>query len=178
MRRILTIYRQYDIDVMSKSFFKRIAYRAVIFNGNSILMVKSSRFGEIKFPGGGKEANEKAFDVLSREVMEETGYRIKTKIKPFFSAIEYGRDYKGEVELFIQESKYYLCSIYERQSATSYFGYEIEYGYQPIWITLEEAIKNNELIAANDKIPWLERDTKMLKILLEQRRKNENKSIH
>lgn len=178
MKRILTIYRQNDIDIYTKSFIKRIAYRAIIFDENSLLMVKSSRFGEYKFPGGGKETNEKAYDVLSREVMEETGYRIKTRIKPFFSTVEYGKDYKGQVDLFIQHSNYYYCSIYEHQNATSYFGYEIEYGYQPVWVTIEEAMRNNELIMANDYIPWLERDTKMLKILLEQRRKNENKSIH
>lgn len=174
MKRIFSINRQNDLDLYSKSFIKRKAYRAIIFNDNQILVVKSARYGEMKFPGGGKEEKETAFDVLSREVMEETGYQIKSKIKPFFSTIEYAKDFKHEVDLFIQDSKYYYCSIYDNQKSTAYSDYEVEYGYYPLWVTLDEAISNNESVASNDLIPWLERDTLMLKLLLEQRRKNEN----
>jgi len=140
MKRLLTIYRQNDLNIETKSIIKRVAYRAIIIKNNLLLVVKSSRYGEMKFPGGGKELKESAYDVLSREVMEETGYRIKTKIRPFASTIEYAKDFKGEFDIFIQDSRYYFCDIYNQQNDTSYSGYEIEYGYFPLWVTLEEAI--------------------------------------
>ena len=172
METIFTLYRHKNLDINSKSVLKRKAYRAIIFRGNQLLAVKSNRFGEIKFPGGGKEPGENAFQVLSREVMEETGYQIKTDIKPFFATIEYAKDFKGEVDLFIQDSRYYFCSVHDKQMKTSYSDYEVDYGYYPLWVTLEEAIINNEQVLTNDLIPWLERDTLMLKLLLDQRRKS------
>jgi len=169
MKRLLTIYRQKDLNLNTKSVLRRVAYRAIIMKDNLVLVVKSNRFGEMKFPGGGKEINETAFDVLSREVMEETGFRIKTKIRPFVSTIEYAKDFKGEFDIFIQDSRYYYCDIFNQQNSTSYSGYEIDYGYFPLWVTLEEAISNNLTVASNDFIPWLERDTTMFKYLYEQR---------
>lgn len=171
MNRLLTIYRQKNINLKSKSILKRVAYRAIIIKNNQILVVKSNRYGEMKFPGGGKENHESAFDVLSREVMEETGYQIKSKIRPFVSTMEYAKDFKGEYDIFIQDSRYYFCDIYDKQNNTAYSGYEIEYGYHPLWVTLEEAIANNELVSANDLIPWLERDTMMFKHINETRLK-------
>ena len=171
MKRLLTIYRQNDIDLNTKSILRRVAYRAIIFKGDQILTVKSSRYGEIKFPGGGKEMNESAFDVLAREVMEETGYQIKSRIHPFYTTIEYAKDFKGEYDIFIQDSRYYFCEIYEEQRNTAYSGYEIDYGYHPLWVTLPEAISSNEMVMSNDLIPWLERDTTMFKYLYEQRLK-------
>ena len=171
MKRLLTIYRQKDINLNTKSVVRRVAYRAIIFKNNQLLVVKSHRYGEIKFPGGGKESHESAFDVLSREVMEETGYQIKSRIIPFVSTIEYAKDFKGEYDIFIQDSRYYFCEVYDIQANTAYSGYEIEYGYHPLWVTLEEAISNNEKVSSNDLIPWLERDTTMFKHLYETRLK-------
>jgi len=39
-------------------------------------MVRSQKYGEYKFPGGGIERNETHAEALIREVMEETGYRL------------------------------------------------------------------------------------------------------
>jgi len=171
MNRILTIYRQPDLDIKGGSAIRRKAFRAIIFKDDKILMIKSMKYGEMKFPGGGRETAENAYDVLQREVMEETGYKIKTRVKPYASTLEYARDFKGEYDLFIQDSRYYICKIYEEQLPTSYSDYEVEYGYFPLWTTLEEAIENNQHVDSNDLIPWRERDTEMMRILLESRRK-------
>jgi len=169
MNRLLTIYRQPDITPETGTAIRRKAYRAIIFKDDLILLIKSEKYGELKFPGGGKEANESAFQVLYREVMEETGYRLKSKIHPFASTMEYAHDFKGEFDYFIQDSRYYFCDIHPVQQSTNYSDYEIEYGYHPLWIRLEDAIANNSDVPANDLIPWRERDTEMLKILFEMR---------
>lgn len=169
MKRLLTIYRQPNLNLDTSHKMKRTAYRAIIFNQDRLLVIQSQKYGEIKFPGGGKEPNESAFDVLKREVLEETGYRIKRAIVPFGSTLEYSEDHFTDYELFIQDSRYYLCDIYPEAVEPNYFDYEIDYGYYPKWVTLEEAIKTNETIIKNDKIPWLERDTLVMKLLADLR---------
>jgi 8-oxo-dGTP pyrophosphatase MutT (NUDIX family) len=169
MKRILTINKDCNIDKFIGTSFLRVAYRAIISKDNQVLFIKSSKFGEMKFPGGGKEPKEIAYEVLKREVLEETGYLLKSKIRPFGRTMEYTKDFKKEYDIYIQDSRYYLCQVHDYQQKTNYAGYEIEYGYYPIWATLDEAIANNEGVQSNNQISWLERDTEVMRILLSLR---------
>jgi hypothetical protein len=99
-------------------------------------------------------------------VKEETGYTIKPEITPFGSTCEYARDFEGKYHIFQQESDYYICDIYEHQESLNLDDYEIEYGYHPLFIKIETAIQINDRIPPNDQIPWKERDTRVLKLLL------------
>ena len=61
----------------------RISVRGIIFVNGKLMMVENS-FGEVKLPGGGMELGEEDYQVLLREVKEETGYDvIPESIKPF-----------------------------------------------------------------------------------------------
>ena len=60
--------------------FKRDSARAIIFIGDKLLMVRSKKYGEYKFPGGGIDLNETHTEALIREVMEETGYSLLPEI--------------------------------------------------------------------------------------------------
>lgn len=173
MKLLTTIYRQEDIFFEGTVLF-RIAYRAIIKRGNQYLLVQSKKYGEIKFPGGGKEKSETRFDVLAREVKEETGYTIKSTIRPFGKTIEYAKDFLGDFDVFKQESRYYFCRVFDGQSNLNLDDYEVDYGYHPIWITLEEAIKQNKQVSSNDLIPWKERDTFVYELLLEMENCSEN----
>lgn len=51
----------------------RTGVRAVIWDNNKLLMMKSNR-GNYKFPGGGMEDGEDEQTALKRELLEETGY--------------------------------------------------------------------------------------------------------
>ncbi|MDD3122990.1 MAG: NUDIX domain-containing protein [Candidatus Izemoplasmatales bacterium] len=168
MKHLTTIYRQKDILLNGTILFRK-AYRSIVFKENLVLLIKSKKYGEFKFPGGGKELNEVAFDVVKRETLEETGYLIKTKIIPFGWTLEYAKDFEGIFDVFMQESRYYLCQVYPVPRPIQLSSYEIEYGYTPYWVSLEDAIKNNETILSNDLIPWKERDTFVMKLLLEMR---------
>ena len=152
---------------MSGSTLHRFAFRGIIWFGDKLLMIQSKKYGEMKFPGGGKEKGEKTLKTLRREVLEETGYVIKPHPRYFGHTIEYARDYKGEYDVFKQESGYYFCEVYPENKGTAYSSGETAYGYHPILVTLDEAIKNNENVQSNDIIPWKERDTKMLYTLKE-----------
>ena len=57
------------------SVYKRIAARGIIRRDDKYLAIYS-KYGDYKFPGGGREAGEELEDTLLREVQEETGCRV------------------------------------------------------------------------------------------------------
>lgn len=177
MKRIRTFFRQDDIN-FDGTFLIRKAYRAIIIEAGKVLLIKSKKFCEYKFPGGGKEQGERAFDVLSRETLEETGYHLKTRIIPLGSTLEYAKDFEGIYDVFQQFSSYYFCKVHPHPDPIQLSSYEIEYGYEPHWVTLEEAIKNNETVPSNDFIPWKDRDTWMMKYLIEMGLVDENQRLY
>jgi 8-oxo-dGTP pyrophosphatase MutT (NUDIX family) len=147
--------------------FKRDSVRAIIFVKDKLLMVQSEKYGEYKFPGGGIEWSETHTNALFREVMEETGYSLLPK-----SINEYGKILRilkgsGKNEIFEQESFYYTCKVDARkQSAPApNDGYEADYGYKPIFVSLDCAIATNEKLLNIPEIPWTQRDLTVLQEL-------------
>ncbi|MCL2363529.1 MAG: NUDIX domain-containing protein [Defluviitaleaceae bacterium] len=146
---------------------KRDSARAIIFIGDQLLMVRSAKYGEYKFPGGGIEPDESHHATLQREVKEETGYTINID-----TIAEYGRTLilrKSTTphEIFEQESFYYICAIAPQAATapTPDAGYEQEYGYAPALVTPAEAIATNEQRLHLPQIPWVQRDTTVLRAL-------------
>jgi len=168
MKRLLTLYRQPELDRRGTTLFRN-AFRAIIVRDGLFLFVKSKKYGEYKFPGGGQKDHEKPLDVLRREVAEETGYTIYAKIIPFGSTMEYAKDFEGKFAIFQQQSQYYFCRVQDGQKSLALEDYEIEYGYFPCWVSLNEAIAHNLSLPANDRIPWKERDTQMMNLLAKRR---------
>ncbi len=173
MEHLFTLVRQRDIKFEGTTIFRK-AYRAIVIQDDLVLLIQSKKYGEYKFPGGGKEGNESAFEVVSRETMEETGYKIMSKIIPYGWTMEYAKDFEGKYDIFQQESRYYICKVHKNPGNLNLSSYEIDYGYSPIWVTLEEAIRNNESVQSDNWIPWKERDTLVMKRLLEMRDSHQN----
>ncbi len=171
MAFLFILHRHSDMNLKG-TILNRKACRGIIFSHGKLLMIKSEKYGEVKFPGGGISENEKQFQALKREILEETGYLIKSRIRFFGSTLEYAKDFEGLFDIFKQESKYYFCEIYDFQSPLQLDGYEVEYGYQPLFISLDDAIKTNESVPSDDQIPWKERDTMVLKMLKDRFHEN------
>jgi 8-oxo-dGTP pyrophosphatase MutT (NUDIX family) len=145
---------------------ERIAIRAIIMANNRILLVQSSR-GDFKFPGGGLEENESHEECLIREVREETGY-IHCKVNDKVGAVtERKMDEYIDNALFHMTSHYYLCDLAtDKKMAQQLDEYEAELNFTPKWVTLEEAIKQNEsLIERYEQNGWLRRETFVLQQL-------------
>ncbi|MFT9598116.1 NUDIX hydrolase [Mesobacillus sp.] len=148
---------------------ERIAIRAIIMANNRILLVQSSR-GDFKFPGGGLEENESHEECLVREVREETGYINCIVNQKVGTVTERKIDGYIDNALFHMTSHYYLCNLAtEDKTAQQLDGYEAELNFTPKWVTLEEAIKQNEsLIERCEQNGWLKRETFVLKQLNER----------
>jgi len=173
MKSLFTLIRHDDINWKGTTLFRK-AVRAIIYKDGKVLLIKSQKYGEIKFPGGGINPGEDVFSALSREVKEETGYQIYRKTIPFGKTMEFAKDFKEEFDIFQQESKYYLCRVHPNPTETDLSDYEIEYGYQPIWMDPYEAYLHNLEVHTNDLIPWKERDTLVLQMISEMRDVLEN----
>ncbi|MDZ4992498.1 NUDIX domain-containing protein [Clostridium perfringens] len=144
--------------------FYRVAIRAVILNDDKILMVKSNT-GDYKFPGGGVENGETPEETLRREVTEETGYILDEVKDEMGIIIERDRRKKKGYSLFEMTSHYYFCDVTNEKVEQNLDKYEEELGFLPVWISLDDAIKENERVIEEEKTninPWVNRETFVL----------------
>lgn len=143
---------------------ERVAIRAIIMANYRILLVQSNG-GDFKFPGGGLEENESHEECLKREVREETGYIhciVKDKVG---TVIERKMDEYENNALFQMTSHYYVCDLAdEEKMAQKLDEYEAILNFTSKWVSLEDAIKQNEnLIEKLEQNSWLKRETFVLK---------------
>lgn len=155
--------KNYDTCV---GYFHRVAVRAVIIKEGKLALIKSQKYGEFKFPGGGKENGETDIDTLIRETMEETGLTVVPKtIMPYGVAKEKRKSRINPNNIFQMESYYYLCEVLDQVNQTNLDDYEDEYGYQLHFIDIDEAIQTNEIAAVSHQIeaPWINRELAVFK---------------
>ncbi len=148
-----------------KKLFYRKAVRAIIIKDNKLALIRSDKFGEYKFPGGGAEDGESDIDTLIRETREESGLNIiKESVKPYGMMMEKRKSVFEPEYIFQMESYYYLCDVSDQLSETNLDQYEVEYGYKLQFISLDEAIVNNQNALVHQEIAtWIERELCVLK---------------
>jgi 8-oxo-dGTP pyrophosphatase MutT (NUDIX family) len=165
--------RIYDAKDYEPHFpvYKRDSARAIIFDGDKLVMVRSEKYGDYSFPGGGIEKGETTEAALEREVLEETGYRVRTEtIRPYGHYLILRRGVH-QVEIFEQDNFYYTCQLDMANPSALQLddGYETEYDYRVVFATLEEAIAANEKLEDNKAVPWVPRELYVLRELAQNR---------
>lgn len=111
---------------------KCISCRAIIIEGDKILLSHESNTGFYMSPGGSLEEGETYEECVEREVLEETGYIVKT-VKPFVTVNEYCYD-----TLYV--SNYFICEIIgtgERSLTET----ESDKGMIPQWVDIKKALE-------------------------------------
>ena len=149
----------------------RDAVRAIAFNSDNQVIMVQSRDGDYQFPGGGLENGESQLETLKREALEEAGIVIKDAAE-LIGVVEEGRkSLEIEDAYFVMKSTYYLCYVEEYVDALQLEEYEKEWGFTPVRIELAEAYKKNlSILTQREKVnPWVERDTLVLKYLVEHK---------
>ena len=150
------------------SVFKRTAVRGIIERDGKYLIIHS-KYGDYKFPGGGAHEGESLTDTLIREVREETGYEVLIESIEEYMKVNEKR--KGEPEdLLDMDSYYFFCQVSEIAGDRDLDDYEEEYDYQVAWMTLEDIIAKNESVENHENIPWVSRETLVMKELLADRK--------
>jgi len=147
----------------------RKALRAVIINGDKILMAHLGKTNEYKFPGGGQNVNETIEDTLRREVLEEIGYKVIKIHEKIGSIIEYSTSKEGEEYYFKMISDYYLVDIENVQLKQKLEKDEEEFMYKPCWVDIKKAYKTNKELIHNKNYttPGINRETIALEKIIE-----------
>jgi 8-oxo-dGTP pyrophosphatase MutT (NUDIX family) len=147
----------------------REAVRAVIRDGDSLLMIHSACDGDYKFPGGGIKHGEDRFTALAREVNEESGATLVFRPVEFGKVIEYDLPIEKHFDLFVMTSYYYNCLIGSKMGIQHLDNYESELGFTPEWIPIAEALAVNQTLLREQpqKLQrWVKRESAVLQILL------------
>ena len=135
--------------------------RAIIINEeNQLLMAYSKLFRDYTFSGGGLKSNEDFETALIRELQEEIGALDVEVIKPVGYTQELRYGIRGEADIYIQTSMYYLCKIHRFGDANLH-DREVMHGLEPIWISMDDALMQNEFIIIDER-----HQTKGLKTVL------------
>lgn len=155
-------------DKITGSIFYRHAVRAIIKKGDHYLFVQSRKFNDVKFPGGGVEINEEDLTALVREVREETGYIVIPKVTHFGYTDEINRSIFPDTDFFQMRSDYYFCDVFDETTSQELDEYEREYGYEAIWMSLEEALRINHSLPKSDQLRWVRREIEVLEKLFRE----------
>lgn len=164
-----TIHHSRNLNINGKGFHRK-AVRGVVTMDSRILLVHSKINGDYKFPGGGIEESESHEAALCREVSEECGLELESVDRCIGTIIEYDRPKKAELDYFRMDSFYYCCSVISPEFGPLHLDrYEEELGFEPVWISVDEAILNNRrLLDSGIGHPrWTVRDTFFLEFLAE-----------
>ncbi len=150
--------------------FIRTAVRGIMIEKPFLYMIRSDKYLEYKFPGGGMEEGESKIDTLKREVLEESGIIISDDIKPYGYVNERRKSTHEKNTIFVMNSYYYLCGIKTFTGTQNLDAYEIEHGYKLEKVHIDCAIKNNqELISGNtENMPWVYRELEVLKLIKDE----------
>ncbi len=153
-------------DTLKDQVINRVAVRGVIKKNDLFLMIYLTQSNEYKFPGGGVEENETLLDCLTREVLEESGYSISKVIKEIGYIDQFHNDIYEHDKDFTMRSIYYECEVSDTYFELCLDGYELELGFKPVWVRLDDAIKVNEKkLEIGSEYHWTERELFMLKYL-------------
>ncbi len=159
-----------DIADMSAKSFTRKATRAIVLNGENILLLYTQRYHDYSLPGGGINIGENKSAGLIRELKEETGAQNVQDIEEFGLYEEYRPWHKRNFDIIHMQSFCYTCSIDDELLEPELESHEINNGMHPIWINIHQAIAHNENIIAKseNKGMSIERETFLLKLIVDE----------
>ena len=114
----------------------RKATRAIVFDKDRLIaLIHATKTFCYNLPGGGLEEGEDYEDAVKRECKEEIGCDIEIE-KEFGTIVEYRKEWEMK-----QISYCYIAKVVGEKSETNLDQYEIDEGYETIWLPLNEAIE-------------------------------------
>ncbi|MCL5246928.1 NUDIX domain-containing protein [Cellulophaga sp. 20_2_10] len=170
MQILKTHYHPEVKTLENKAVYTRLATRSIAVKGTTILLLYTERYEDYSLPGGGLDTGEDQIKGMIRELIEETGAKDITDIKPFGAYEEYRPWYKQDYDIQHMISYCYTCTINIELGDTKMESYEIKNGMSAKWINIFDAIKHNEKTMASSakKGMSIERETFLLKHIAAQ----------
>lgn len=168
--RLLKSTAHAEFNILSSKFFTRRATRAIVLNGEDILLLYTKRYHDYSLPGGGIDEGESNIAGLIRELKEETGAHNVNNIEAFGFYEEYRPWYKAGFDTIHMQSYCYTCTIDDELLEPELEAHELSNGMHPVWMNIHQAIVHNEeTIAKSDKKGLsIERETFLLKLIVSE----------
>ncbi|EOC1767129.1 NUDIX hydrolase [Vibrio fluvialis] len=169
--RHLHIATHPEVEPLSQQrILQRKAARAIVLDGEDILMLYTERYHDYTLPGGGVDEGEDILQGMVRELEEETGAQNIHNIKPFGLYEEFRPWYRDDADVMHMVSYCFTCKIDRELGDTNYEYYEIKNGMKPVWINIRDAITHNELTMAESekKGMSIERETFLLRLIAKE----------
>lgn len=160
-----------DVERLSQyTVLQRKATRAIVIDGEDILMLYTERYHDYTLPGGGVDDGEDVLAGLVRELEEETGAKNIHSIKPYGIYEEFRPWYKNDFDVMHMISYCYTCKIDRELGNTKFEDYEIRNGMEPRWINIHQAIAHNEktILESPKKGMSIERETYLLRLIAQE----------
>ena len=110
----------------------RHASRGILVEDGKVLLGYAVYGGIIMIPGGGVEGDETYAECCAREMLEETG--MKVKVLDEYLEIEELFDVWRHI------NHYFICELIEDTGVTHFTEAEIEAGYKAVWLPIEDAL--------------------------------------
>lgn len=160
---MIEIFCKENLNLSGKIYYRE-AVRGIIMKGSKILLIYSEKNEDYKLPGGGIEEGETPKEALVREVQEEAGIRVEIE-EEVLQVMEYDEGQSDNCDVFKMLSIYYKCREITKMEQNLDF-YELEMGFIPKWVELDEAILQNNKILESLKYPrWTKRETQVLEYI-------------
>lgn len=129
------IYPDHKCNEEKKNNYRK-AVRGVVFDEeNKVGLINVSKHNYYKLPGGGVEGSESDEDALNRECAEELGCNVDIGL-----GVGKILEHRDRINTD-QESFCYLAKINGKKWQQKLVGYEIEDGFEPVWVGIDEAIR-------------------------------------
>jgi ADP-ribose pyrophosphatase YjhB (NUDIX family) len=112
----------------------RHACRGIVVSDGKVLLSYETKNNKYMIPGGGVEEGETYSECCERELLEETGMKVK--------AIEEYLEIEELFENWKHVNHYFICELIEDTGIQHLTDGEKEAGYVSRWIDLDEAIKD------------------------------------
>ncbi|MBN3492416.1 NUDIX hydrolase [Vibrio neptunius] len=153
-----------------KTVFQRNAARAIVVDGEDILLLYTERYNDYTIPGGGIDEGEDVIAGMVRELQEETGALNIHNIKPYGIYEEFRPWYKDDADVIHMHSYCYTCKVDRELGETAYEDYEINNGMKAVWMNIHQAIAHNEKTMAESpkKGMSIERETFLLHMIAKE----------
>lgn len=160
-----------DVAELSQyTIVQRKAARAIVLDGDDILLLYTQRYHDYTLPGGGIDEHEDIIQGLVRELEEETGANHIHHIQPYGIYEEFRPRYRDDADVMHMISYCYSCKVDRQLGDTRFEDYEIKNGMQPMWVNIHQAIAHNEqTMACSDKKGMsIERETFLLRLVAKE----------
>ena len=130
----------------NKEVFERIAARAIVIDGDELLLMYTKRYDDYSFPGGGVDKGEDIETGVIRELEEETGAREIEILSEYGVYEEIKPIWKKEYDFIHMISHFYICNTHRELGTNSLEEYEIKNGMEARWVNIYEAIAHNKKV--------------------------------